>query len=148
MLVLLFILIFANLGVASMPIRSFQHLKNWAFRSGIPSLFRLDGTVHSSKYGFTFKKFSPLLETFNEMTGRFLDYGLLNENSEYIRQFEASDNLGPQVLTMEHLKLGFAACLITLGFATVVFFIEVFVPKKENKKCQFLVKEKTKYLLK
>lgn len=97
------------------------------YRSGVPSLFPLDVTFLTVKYGYGFKKFSPLFEIINEMIGRFLDHGLLAKKFKKIFQPKESDDIGPQILTMDQLKLCFIACLIPLGVAIFVFLIEILV---------------------
>lgn len=122
----------ANLGMAAATKNMLKTLMVYYYRSGIPSLFPLDITMFTIKYGFGFKRFSPLFETFNEMIGRFLAHGLLSKSHELTRQPKESDNLGAQVLTMDHLELGFVACLIPLGIAIIVFFIEFMVSKFQS----------------
>lgn len=81
--------------------------------------------------GYGFKPFSPFYETFKDMFGQLVTLGF---SSSMELQLPLPPNkrtedleIGPQILTMDHLGLGFIACLIFMGLATVVFFMEVTV---------------------
>ena len=42
------------------------------------------------------------------------------------------DDIGPQKLTMDHLKVGFLACLIPINLCVAAFIGEVLLPKVAN----------------
>lgn len=115
----------SNQAIAGIPAVKFDQMMHQQFRSGIPSLFNLDITLLTVKYGFAFKKFHPFFEIFDEMMGRFMDHGIYNLKPKRMINPKQSDNLGAQILTMDHLELGFAACMIPLALAIVVFLCEL-----------------------
>lgn len=82
--------------------------------------------------GYVFKPYSPFYETFNAKIG------LLNSNG-YSSQTEKNflnplgftrhdDEIGPQVLTLDHLGVAFLISLCPLLIATLVFFGEISMP--------------------
>ena len=103
-------------------IESIQHN---LYRSGRTSLKILDEPYKMGYYGAPFKKSSPWLKTFNEMLGKMEANGMM----EKWRRFQSLsttklENIGPQVLTMDHLKFGFLACFIPLTLGVVALFGE------------------------
>lgn len=97
------------------------------YRSGISSLSILDETALTNHHVFGFKPFSPLFQAFNKTIGRLIDVGYFTKFFEWIYRSSKNEDIGPQVLTMDHLGLCFIACLIPLGIAFVIFLIEVIV---------------------
>lgn len=129
----------ANKGILQAPEYMFNEFVIQIHRTGISSLFVLDEIVINVPLAFGFKKFSPFYEVFNDKIGQLLANGIIKDLFKCVTQPEPhkSDDIGPQVLTMEHLGLGFVACLIPLVLAAVVFVIEIIlchelksVPKK------------------
>lgn len=79
--------------------------------------------------GFAFKQFSPFIETFNDKLGQLMEIGFRSvyEMDESVLNFDKRkeiDEISPQVLTMDHLGLGFLVCFIFLGLSIVLFFME------------------------
>ena len=96
------------------------------YNSGTSSLKVLDENYKFVYTGVVFKKESPLLEVFNEMVAKMEPNGLM----EYWRRclsYPATiiEEIGLQVLTMDHLTLGFLACCIPLALAVVVLLCEL-----------------------
>lgn len=87
----------------------------------------LDERVVSFSFAFGFKPFSPFFEIFNEKIGQLLANGWLqNSIPEEILSLKGKkmEDIGPQVLTMDHLEVGFIVCLIPQGVAFIVFLLE------------------------
>lgn len=107
----------------------FKIFLNQKYRSGTSSLRALDEVLQLMTGGCGFKKFSPFFEVFNEKIGQLIAAGVLKEfNERFLPSIKTkTDEIGPQVLTMEHLGLGFIACLIPLGLAIAVFCMEFVV---------------------
>jgi hypothetical protein len=104
------------------------------YRSGVSSLKIVRKPIRTNLGGFNFKEFSFLYEAFNEKTMWLFEAGITNYllNSEEGLEGRGETNfkeedIGPQVLTMEHLELAFYICLAPLALCLVVFIGEVFV---------------------
>lgn len=95
-------------------------------RNGFASLKVLKEILVSVPQMLGFKPFSPLFETFNDMTGQFSSVGFFTELFGWMNY--SSDgrfgDVGPQVLTMDHIGLCFIICSIPLALGFVVFLIE------------------------
>ena len=77
-----------------------------------------------------FKEYSPFFETCNEIKGSLESNGIMEkfrQNNKILRI--EPEELGPQVLTMDHLRLGFLACLIVAAVSVAAFFGELMWPK-------------------
>ena len=103
-------------------IESVQHID---YRSGKTSLQFLDEPYKLVYSGVVFKKSGSFVEVFNEMVAKMEPNGLM----ERWRRFESYsrtkfEEVGPQVLTMDHLKLGFLACCISMVLAIIAFIGE------------------------
>ena len=110
-----------------------KEIEHVVYRSGTTSLKLLPEPYKFLFEGVIFKNWSPLLETFNNMLAKLEPNGLM----EYWRRFNAYsttkiDEIGPQVLTMDHLKLGFLACCIPMILAVIAFIGEVALSKCKN----------------
>jgi len=94
-------------------------------------------TIYMSKI---FKPFCPFFESINSKIDQLMSAGIISHwiNSDKLKiNF---DEIGPQVLTWEHLELGFAVCMIPLLIGIVVFLCECFVPKIKREVRSCLVK--------
>lgn len=116
----------SNKGVSQTLEFYYKMIEGSKYRSGVSSLFALNEILISIPTGIGFKQFSPFFEVFNEKIGQLIATGIMNkwDNKSYPKKI---DDIGPQVLTVDHLRLGFMACLIPLGLATIFFFMEIFV---------------------
>lgn len=122
----------SNKGVVLAAEGNFKQLESSKYRSGVASLHALDEVMANYPCEFGFQRFSPFFETFNDKIGQLLAVGLQQVNvyeKELLHESRKDNEIGPQVLTMEHLGLGFLACLIPLGLATAVFLMELVVHK-------------------
>ena len=80
-------------------------------------------TLH---YGTVFKEFSPFFETYNEVKGWLESNGRMEKfRQDYKKLRRKPEELGPQVLTMDHLKLGFSACLVVAVVSLTAFIGEL-----------------------
>lgn len=100
------------------------------YRSGISSI-QIDNQPYTTFFwAHTFPEFSPYIEDFNDVLGRIISSGLGGSwklfEVERIFKRKESDDIGPQVLTMDHLAVGFFACCCPLVLASLAFIAEVF----------------------
>ena len=73
-----------------------------------------------------FKNFSPFFETYNEIKGWLESNGMMEKfRQNNITSRREPEELGPQVLTMDHLRLGFLACLIVAAVSVAAFIGEL-----------------------
>lgn len=104
-------------------------INNRVYRSGTSSILLLKEKLRSLFIGLAFKPFSPFYEILNEKIFRMVSAGLIDywmNRSMNPRGSTAFDeNVGPQVLTMEHLAIGFKVCLVPLAISLTVFFFEM-----------------------
>lgn len=118
-------------------------IRNWLakmtkkdLRSGLPSLNTLEENLITVYEGCAFKRYSPFYEEFNEKIGRMLASGLIDYwFSNYVpgwREKNVGEEIGPQVLTMEHVETGFYVCMVPLVLAVIVFLIEIIYPWLKN----------------
>ena len=106
-------------------IRMIEHI---IYRSGETSLVILEENYKWLPLGMLFNPFSPFLEVFNEILGLLESNGIMElyrRNFFYYDPLKKVEDIGPQVLTMDHLKLGFLACLIPLVMSVIVFIAEL-----------------------
>lgn len=106
------------------------------YRSGLPSLLMLAETFKIFHVALTFKPYCPYYEVVNLKTTQFVDAGLtdywLKETINPKLQKKVVEKIEPQVLTLDHLDVGFLACLIPLLASMIVFVVELFVKWLEN----------------
>ena len=117
---------------------SIRQINLYVYRSGEASLVLLDEVYKTFPMALLFKDYSPYLETYNEMLGWMESNGLIGLWRQYYMEYSDRelDDIGPQKLTMDHLKFGFLACLISISFCIAAFIGEVLLPKV-TKNCEF-----------
>lgn len=104
---------------------------NYAYRSGISSILVLEQAIETSIAATSFETFDPFFELHNEMMGRLMDSGILfrlNElflNPNGFKMRMKNELIGAQVLTMDHLLIGFQICLAVLSISAIAFAVEV-----------------------
>lgn len=97
------------------------------YRSGISSLVYMKD-IRNSPRVFWIKPFSPFYETFKEKIELLISNGVVFHwwdkflNPKGFKRIE--DDIGPQVLTYEHLEIGFMVCLVPLSLSVVAFVFE------------------------
>lgn len=99
------------------------------YRSGTSSVLHLKEKSLTFFAAFCFVRFSPFYELFNELMSNLAAGGIYDFLYESILNPLGSklkiDEIGPQVLTMEHLMIGFQVCSVLLIFSTIVFGLEI-----------------------
>jgi hypothetical protein len=99
-------------------------------RKALPSLYLLDENVVTIPFYIILPRFVPYSETFKEQIELMISNGLvgkLNAESWSFNQNEKRyvEEVKPQILTVEHLSLGFLAILISLVVSLCVFLVEI-----------------------
>ena len=97
------------------------------YRSGTSSVAVLEDDWITLYSGIVFKAFSPFFEIYNEILSLLESNGILGSwriHNKYPTKPKV-DAIGPQVLTMDHLWIGFFACLIPLALSALVFALEI-----------------------
>lgn len=120
-------------GTIILPKEVFRTIENVFYFRGKSSLSFLDDEVATSFLGLVFPLYSPFYETFNQKIGEMMDHGFIDhlaktKNSKAKRETSNYD-LGPEVLSLNHLRIGFSLFCILLLISTLVFLIELIIPK-------------------
>lgn len=103
---------------------------NHRYRSGITSVEMLDENVNNIYVGLAYKPFCPYYNVLNDKTLKLVEAGLINlwqRRQKPQRNDMKIEDVGPQVLTMEHLEFGFLICLISLAFGFAAFVVELLI---------------------
>lgn len=130
----------ANIGTFLVAKRHLAYAEDEAYRSGFSSLSLLEDGFDSSFVGFNFKSFCPFYETFKSRLDQMTSAGIILrivDNFFHFKSNQKKMEIGPQVLTMEHLAVGFLICLIPLALSIVAFVGELlidFVRRKNFKR--------------
>lgn len=99
------------------------------YRSGVTSILTLKETVNSFHTGVYFQPFDPFLEHYNKFLEEIQNTGLLSYwyylvlNPKGLKM--KLDEIGPQVLTMEHLMVGFQVWFSALMTSVIAFIAEI-----------------------
>lgn len=103
-----------------------MYLEKLRFRSGTSSLVMLEENYKMVYAGLDFKAFSPFLDAYNEILGWMEAFGFIElwRRDLVYNSVIKTEEVGPQVLTMDHLQVGFLACLIPLTLSVAVFIAE------------------------
>jgi len=102
------------------------------YRDGDVSFKILSENVLTILMSQVFKPFSPFYESINNKVDQLITSGII---SHWIKEEKLEikfDEIGPQVLTWDHLYLGFAACMICLAIGFVIFLCELCQPKVKS----------------
>jgi len=100
------------------------------YRTGFSSLHVLDEVIRMYSISLHLKKFSPFHEIFNQKIGEILASGLVDAMSKAMVREQSKSNfedIGPQVLTMDHLGVGFLAWLIPFMCSLIAFSFEMLI---------------------
>lgn len=104
---------------------------NAKYRNGISSLHALDEIEDVRHIGLAFAPFSPFFGEFNEQIGRMMSAGFFNfwvpASAIKVSWKEKAEDIGPQVLTMDHMAVALIASLLPLTLAVIAFIAEVSV---------------------
>lgn len=102
---------------------------NQWYRDGFSSLILLDEVVYTIPISVTFPYFSPIFEISNEKLHQLIASGLTSYWYDKIINPKGlkikPEDVGPQVLTMEHVTIGFIVCMWPLALSILVFIFEV-----------------------
>lgn len=105
------------------------YIHNNHYRSGFSSLFKLKESFITVFNSIRHEPFNPFYESINTFLGDLAAGGFLNYWEQLLlnpRGFEIKiDKIGPQVLTMDHLLVGFKICLVPLIVSMLVFLVEI-----------------------
>lgn len=118
----------ANVGATLAAPYSLSKISN-KYRSGVSSIALLEDFLFTIPVAVAFPYFSPLVETFNEKMHQLLAGGFIAQWYTDIMNPKGltikPDEIGPQVLTMDHVTIGFLFCLCPLMLGFVAFICEV-----------------------
>lgn len=115
---------FASCGVPQF----LSHIEN-NLRNGFTSILMLETPIQNTQVGLIFKPLSPFYEMMNVKTMELVESGLIGlwiqkkTNGKLIRR--VIEEIGPQVLTMDHLEIGFLVCSVPLMLSVMVFILEL-----------------------
>ena len=108
----------------------FQNINNRLYRTGLSSLLMGTETIMLTFVSFFHNPFSRFIEILDELTMRGFDGGLVEKwfgNLNSPNSNHKNDEPGAQILTMEHLEMGFFFCGVPLALSIVAFLCEVSV---------------------
>lgn len=94
-------------------------------------IYQLKETISLSLGGMVFSKFCPYFERFNEIIGQMNANGMSKKNlNDYYKNSDRKpEEIGPQVLSMDHLGIPFLIILMFLSLSCLVFIMELIVHK-------------------
>lgn len=99
------------------------------YRSGVSSISFLEQEFETYFVAFSFKPFDPFYEYFNTVMGELDAGGFLNLWNDWLFNPKGLkmkiDRIGPEVLTLDHLMVGFQICLVTATIGVLAFGIEI-----------------------
>jgi hypothetical protein len=96
------------------------------YKSGVPSVFIADENVAPTWFGFTMDP--PLKEIISLKASHLQEAGIMQRamKSEFMEDVEFKpEEIGPQVLTLQHLEAGFVVILFVLLLSIAVFAVEL-----------------------
>lgn len=96
------------------------------YREGLSSLLLLEENYKLVSKGINFHRYSPYLEIYNEMLGWVNAYGLMNRWWNSGKTKNVITDIGPQVLTLDHLGIGFLACCIPIILSFAAYLVNWF----------------------
>jgi hypothetical protein len=123
----------------------YSEIHSLHYRSGHSSLIMLSPETFKSRFlHFMFPPFCPFFDEFNEKIHRMVSSGLVRQweldEIDPRRYKKSYEEIGPQVLTMEHIAVGFMICMVPLGLSIITFIFEllhfkfIFTKKKKSRR--------------
>lgn len=101
------------------------------YRRGASSIQMMNHSTRLFYQGLAFIEFSPFYEKFNTKIEEMISSGFTTKwRGEYLNPrnvYPYDDDLGPQVLTMDDLNIGFQLCCIPLALSVIAFAGEITV---------------------
>jgi hypothetical protein len=106
----------------------YQILMKIELTSGKPSPQVLDENFFTLSHAMMFTRNLPYTEAFKNLVNQMITSGILNQiqNKFHMRHISEGTNekIPPQVLTLEHLAVGFTIYLVASAFCVLVFSTE------------------------
>jgi hypothetical protein len=110
-----------------------NHINSYLYVHGLSSLKMMKQQTGVIPLSFWMYRGNPLIEPYNEIIGRLRDAGITEYWINFDRKkSEKIDDLGPQILDMNHLEVCFYVCMFPLIFAFLAFFGELSVKPIKN----------------
>jgi hypothetical protein len=97
-----------------------------SYRSGVSSSFDVDENIAPLHWGYVMKP--HLSDIITLKTSQLHEAGIFARNwkSELLKDFETKpEEIGPQVLTLQHLAAGFVVIVCLLAFSVAIFAVEI-----------------------
>lgn len=105
------------------------------FRFGRSSLIPIKENIKTFHDHLTYKAKSPFKEIFDHKLIQFHEVGFLARFSTKRNSLKNPEiEIGPEVLTMDHLEIGFLACLVPLLLSAACFAVEIGRKRRASKK--------------
>lgn len=120
-----------------------QHIHTMNYRSGVSSVLVQQESAGTYYGVYIFQRFNPFYEAINNMMINLAAGGIYEfceKNFHNPKGLNMKiDGTGPQILTMEHLMVGFHIWLVPLIISMIVFGLEIaakyykkFMPNMKN----------------
>lgn len=113
-----------------------QQLQFSYYKGGISSILIMKESVGTYISVFAFDRFNPFYEVFNEMMSDLSAAGILDLCSRNTLNPKGLNwkisKIGPQVLTMDHLFVGFQFCTVLLIVSMILFGLEIALKHHKN----------------
>jgi hypothetical protein len=96
------------------------------YRSGVPSVFVADENVLPLHWGYVMK--TPLRDIISSKALQLQEAGIWTRHfkNAMLEDFRSKpEEIGPQVLTLQHLSAGFVVIVTLLSLSVAVFAVEV-----------------------
>lgn len=94
------------------------------YRSGETSLKVLDETIKAHYHSFIYQLHSPFVHIFDEKLIQMHEAGIIKHLMPLSKRKTTIEELEPQVLTMDHLEIGFLSCLVPMILSGIAFIAE------------------------
>lgn len=110
------------------------------YRNGRSSLTIMEGYSKTLSNGLSLKWFSPFNEIINDIVVNLQSSGLVERDIQNFMNPKGIkrkiDDIGPEVLTFEHLEIGFIFCLFPLFLSLIAFIGELCLHRVEKCKAK------------
>lgn len=99
------------------------------YRNGFSSLYALEENYRPYHITFNFPHYSPFISRFDEKTNELHSAGLIDHWNRNVMNpkgiINKQEDIGPQVLTMDHLEVCFLIILLPMVLAFISFAGEI-----------------------
>lgn len=114
--------------ITALFLPSYVQRLNRGYRTGTNSLFYLNENACPIIAGAVFDPYHHLINKFNEKISRLFEAGITDHLlEEFGTDKRPEEQIGPEVLTLDHIGIGFKFCAVPLMAAFVVFLLEILV---------------------